>query len=257
MKVCRGIVLSNDSVGEKYYHLKIHCPEIAQEVKEGQIIHVRCTEGLDPLLRRPFSIYRFNPEKGEIELLYILKGKGTELMRRMQKGDAIDLLGPGGNFYQIDPNAEGIAVIGRGVGIASIVSLAEKARKEGRHVTAVLSAKTELLIFADDFLKGIGCDVHVLSDEKGTSDVENVEKILTESIETKKVKQLFTCGSNRIARLTKELGRRYGLSAFVSLEEHMACGIGVCHGCVCQTRDGYKTICKDGPIFDVNEVIMP
>ena len=104
-------------------------------------------------------------------------------MKRMQKGDGIDLLGPGGNFYKIDPAAEGIAVIGRGVGIASIVSLAERAKKEGRHVTAVLSAKTESLIFADDFLERIGCDVHVLSDERGTSDVENVERILTESIE--------------------------------------------------------------------------
>ncbi len=256
MKVCNGIVSSNTYIGEKYYHLKIKCPEISKKVKEGQIIHIRCSEGLEPLLRRPFSIYRFDRTAQEIEFVYILKGKGTDFMTKLQKGDIVDLLGPGGNYYEIEPDAKGIAVIGRGVGIASIVSLAEKARKEERHVTAVLSAKTENAVISKKTLEDMGCLVYALSDEKGTSAVENVRKILTESIEKNSIKQLFTCGSKRIARLARELGQQYGISAYVSLEEHMACGIGVCHGCVCQTKDGYKTVCKDGPIFNVNEVIL-
>ncbi|WZL71936.1 dihydroorotate dehydrogenase electron transfer subunit [Clostridiaceae bacterium 35-E11] len=256
MKLYQGIVISNEHITERYYHLKILCSALAQEVKEGQIIHLGIGEDADPILRRPFSVYRFNRVAGIIELMYIVKGKGTAWMKELKKEDTVDLLGPGGNYYEIDANVKGIAILGRGVGIASIVSLGEKAREQGKEVIALLSARSKEAIIGKELLGEMGCCVIAVNDEDGSSSIENVMKILEENLEKYGIGQIFTCGSNRVARLARELGQKYKIPAYVSLEEHMACGIGVCHGCVCETKQGYKTVCKDGPIFNVEEVCL-
>lgn len=256
MKLYQGIVIANEHVTERYYHLKIQCPALAKEVKEGQMIHVRVGGYADPILRRPFSIYRFDGASGIIELMYIIKGKGTAWMKGLEKEDTVDLLGPGGNSYELDAKVKGIAILGRGVGIASIVSLGEKARKQGKEVIALLSARSEKAIIGKELLSEIGCHVIAVNDEDGSSAMENVKKILEENLEKHAIGQIFTCGSNRVARLAREMSQRYKVPAYVSLEEHMACGIGVCHGCVCETKQGYKTVCKDGPIFNVKEVSL-
>ena len=137
MNIYIGEVISNEFLGDRYYLIRIKCPEIARTIKEGQFLNVMCGNSNDPLLRRPFSIYRYFPEEGIIELAYLLKGKGTEIIKEMIAGDKIDLLGPLGNFYEILDNTKGIAVIGRGVGIASIASLAEKAKKDGLYSLAI------------------------------------------------------------------------------------------------------------------------
>lgn len=254
MNIYIGEVISNEFLGDRYYLIRIKCPEIARTIKEGQFLNVMCGNSNDPLLRRPFSIYRYFPEEGIIELAYLLKGKGTEIIKEMIAGDKIDLLGPLGNFYEILDNTKGIAVIGRGVGIASIASLAEKAKKDGLYSLAILSGRTPESIIGADFLKEANCDVISLYDSDNTSSIENLEKILVEKIEHGDITQIYSCGSNRIGKLVKKLSVEYGLESYISFEEVMACGIGVCKGCVCKTNEGYKTVCKDGPIFHVKEV---
>ena len=256
MHMYKGIVLSNEYVKERYYHIKIHCDGLANEVKEGQIIYIRCNTLADPLLRRPFSVYRFNKAEGIVELIYIVKGKGTEIIKTLKTGEEIDLLGPGGKAYELATDAKGICIMGRGVGIASVVSIAEKARKLGIHVTAILSGRREQAIISRNFLAEIGCQVIVVSDQENTSSQENVSRLLENAIQGYGIGQIFTCGSNRMARLVRDISKQYKIPAYVSLEERMACGLGICYGCVCETRDGYKTVCKDGPVFSIEEVIL-
>lgn len=256
MKNQKGKVISNERVSGEYYLMTMKCPELAKISLEGQIVHVKCGEHSDAYLRRPFCIYRFNLDNETVELLYLVKGKGTRIMTEFKVGDTVDMLGPGGNHYELDADAPAIAVISRGVGIAAIVALAEKARIQGKEVLAVLSGKTKDAIVANDVLKDIGCKVFVVTDDDDSSAVDNVKAILSENIEALSIKQLFTCGSNRINKLAKELARQYDISAFASFEEHMACGLGVCKGCVHKTIDGQKTVCKDGPIFNLEEVLL-
>lgn len=256
MKNYSGEVISNTHVSDKYYHLILKS-SLASEVKSGQIVHIKCLDDLSShMLRRPFSIYRFSKELGTVEFLYLVKGTGTKRMSELEPGDKVELLGPTGNYYKIQKDVKSIAVIGRGVGIASIVSLAEIARLENIHVTAVLSARNADAIVSKEFLEQIGCHVIAVNDEDGTSSMDNVKTLLTESIEKNGIREMFTCGSKRMGRMVKELSCKYDISSYISLEEHMACGIGVCKGCVCKTKDGYKTVCQDGPIFSINEVMI-
>lgn len=257
MKIYSAKVISNKHVSHKYFHLVLSSSVLASIINSGQIVHVKCgDEFSNYILKRPFSIYRFDKEAGTVEFLYLVKGKGTEYMSRLKPGDELELLGPTGNYYEISGDTNSIAVIGRGVGIASIVSLAELARTKNLHVTAVLSARNAEAIVAKDFLIQIGCNVLAVNDEDGSSSVENVKALLNKSINENKISQIYTCGSKRMGRMVRELSEKYHMTSYISLEEHMACGIGVCKGCVCKTKDGYKTVCKDGPVFSINEVVL-
>lgn len=249
-----GVVISNEYINDRYYSIRVKCPEIALTIKEGQFVMIICGDSNDPLLRRPFSVYRYYPDLGEVEFAYLLKGKGTEIIKKLKPNDKIDLLGPLGNYYEIQPDTKGIAVLGRGVGIASIASLGEKAKKDGLYSLAILSGRTPEGIIGIDYLKEAGCDVICLYDSDKSSSIDNLEKILRNSIESGKITQIYSCGSNRMGKLVKELSEEFKLESYISFEEVMACGIGVCKGCVCETKNGYKTVCKDGPVFNVKEV---
>lgn len=254
MDKCIGKVISNEHLNDRYYSILIKCPEISSTIKEGQFIMISYGKENDSLLRRPFSVYRYDRKKEEIEIAYLLKGKGTEIMKDMKSGDEIDLLGPLGNFYEISPETRGIAVIGRGVGIASIASLGIKAQKEGLYSLSILSGRSPEAIIGNDLLEEVGCDLVCMYDSDGSSSIENFEKVLREKIENKDIDQIYSCGSNRMGRIVKKLSEEYKIDGYISFEESMACGIGVCKGCVCKTKKGYKTVCKDGPIFNVKEV---
>jgi len=249
-----GIVISNEYLSDRYYKIRLKCDEIAATIKEGQFVLFRCSDGNDPLLRRPFSVYRYFPEKGELEFAYLLKGRGTELMTRLKEGDQVKILGPLGNYFQIDQDTKGIAVLGRGVGIASVAVLAESAALEGLYSLAVLSGRNKESIIGRDFLEEAGCEVIGINDQDQNSGVENIRSILVSKIKEGLIQQLYSCGSNRMGRLVKELSEEYNLDSYISFEEYMACGIGVCKGCTCKTNDGYKTVCHDGPIFSIKEV---
>lgn len=249
-----GQVISNEFLNDKYYSILVKCPEIASTIKEGQFVMILCGNSNDPLLRRPFSVYKFDAEKGEVEFAYLLKGKGTEMMRKIKSGDKIDLLGPLGNYYEIKEDSKGIAVIGRGVGIASVASLGANAKKKGLYSLAILSGRSHDAIIGIDYLEEAGCDLVCQNDFDKTSSIENLRNVLEEKIKEGNIDQMYSCGSNRMGKVVKELSEKYGLDSYISFEEHMACGIGVCKGCICDTKDGYKTVCKDGPVFNVKEV---
>jgi len=254
MKDCIGTVISNEFLSDRYYKVRLKCEEIATTIKPGQFVMFKCSDGNDPLLRRPFSVYRYFPEEGEIEFAYLLKGRGTELMTRLKEGDQVKILGPLGNSFEINESTKGIGVLGRGVGIASVAILAENAAKEGIYSVAILSGRNKGSVIGKEFLNSAGCDVFGITDEEGTSTLENIESILVPKIESGLIQQLYSCGSNRMGRLVKELSNKYNLDSYISFEEHMACGFGVCKGCTCKTKDGYKTVCHDGPIFRIQEV---
>ncbi len=256
--MCIGRVIENKRIIEDYYLLTLACEDIAGCIQEGQILHVQCgdEEQKDPLLRRPFSVYRFNRDKGQIQIMYLVKGKGTRVMATFKKGEHVSLIGPTGSHFEVAEGTkeDSLLIYGRGVGIAAIVSLAEKARRLERKTMVILSGKTNKKIISKDYLEAIGCQVIVVHDADGTSSVENIEKITREALEKYHVKGLYTCGSNRIGRLFKRICDEYNVKGYISVEEHMACGIGVCFGCICKTAQGHKRVCTDGPVFNIEDI---
>lgn len=249
-------ILKNTNINHKYNHLILHSKVIASKIKEGQFLNVQCSDN-NGLLKRPFSIYRFNRGKEIIEIIYIIKGRGTAQLSRKLPGDEIEVIAPLGNGYDINSNDKSIIIIGRAIGSASLISIAEKAVEMDKKVVAVLSARKRGDAIGGEFLTEIGCKVYYLYDDIGTSSKEVLLDLLKYIIEFQSPDQIFTCGSNKIGKIVQDILKRYsGINGYISLEEKIACGIGTCKVCVCKTKSGYNTICKDGPVFPIDEVIF-
>jgi dihydroorotate dehydrogenase electron transfer subunit len=229
--------------------------EIAKASTPGQFVMVKCWQGNVPFLPRPFSINNADRQNGSLEILYKIVGKGSKLLSELSTGDSAMIHGPLGNGFVIPEDAGRIAVVGRGVGAAPMLYLAAEAIRKSVEVYAFLSASREDLIFDKDKYTKLGAKVFSTCDNNVL-----VTDYLVEQLQDKKFDAVYTCGSKRLMREIKRLKDIHGFDAYVSLEEHMACGIGACKGCICTTYkdDGstqYERVCKEGPVFPVERLV--
>jgi len=240
----------------------LHCPGIAARSKPGQFVMARASRSDDPLLRRPLGIHAVS-DRGDLALLYQVVGPATELLSRKKKGDTIELIGPLGNGFDLTPAATRIPVIVcGGMGVAPLAFLAQALRGKtpgAKSMPLVLvGAKTRTQLIGEQEFKKAGCEVLVATDD-GTKGyygyvTELLRKLLAERRELLKG-SFFACGPKPMLKELSGLAQEYALPAQVSLEEHMACGIGACLGCVVDTVSGYQRVCKEGPVFSSSEII--
>lgn len=254
-------VLSNTSVNPEYKHLVLAAPEPAPSAAAGQFFNLECpiTDSDKPFLRRPMSVYKADPNSGEVEFLYKITGAGTRGLARLRAGDTMRILGPLGLGFQLDPTCREIVVVGRGVGLATLAPLAELAATQSIAVTAVFSARGPDYVMSVDRFAACGARVEVVLDSDRSSDVERVEALMRGLIASQRVDSMFTCGSNRLMLLLQRLGREFGIAGQVAMEQQMACGLGMCFCCVRSFRAGEETVsrrvCWEGPVFDLQEAL--
>lgn len=261
MQQVMGQVVRNRQLGNGLWHLIVEAPEIAAEAQPGQFAMVRLGPSLEPLLRRPISFYRILKYNGWVEFVYKVVGKGTELLTEKGPGTPLDLVGPLGQGWTLLPDTRKIGIVGRGIGIAPLISLAEFAARKGLKVYAFLSAKEPELIVGRELLAELGCGLYLHSDRGEFSGRGVVTEYLEEVLKEETLDQLYTCGSRRLGRAVLAYARERGIKGQISLEERMACGLGACIGCVTeiitpQGKREYKRVCKEGPVFWVEEVAM-
>jgi dihydroorotate dehydrogenase electron transfer subunit len=253
-------VVSHDWVNAEYKHLIVEASPKALSVTPGQFFNLLCPspDVGELFFRRPQSAYRIDRNRGRIEFLYKCVGRGTRGLTTLKKGDDLNMVGPLGVGFKLDPAWRHIVVLGRGVGIATLGPISQLAREAHVGVTAILSARNADFIMADAFFREAG-DVATVLDTDGTSAVENVEKILARLIAEKRADAFFTCGSNRLFQLMKRIGRANGIPGQVAMEQVMACGLGPCYVCVRTFEVGGKKelrrVCIEGPVFDMQEAI--
>jgi dihydroorotate dehydrogenase electron transfer subunit len=253
-------VVSHDWVNAEYKHLVVEASPKALTVAPGQFFNLLCPspDVGELFFRRPQSVYRVDRERRRVEFLYKCVGRGTRGLATLEKGDALNMVGPLGVGFRLDPAWRHIVVLGRGVGIATLGPISQLARENQVNITAILSARNADFVMADKFFREAGDVVSVL-DTDGTSAVENVEKILRDLIVQKRADAFFTCGSNRLFQLMKRLGKRHRIPGQVAMEQVMACGLGPCYVCVRTFEvDGKKElrrVCIEGPVFDMQEAV--
>ncbi len=253
-KTCR--VASQEAVTKGIFRMVIEAPDMARESLPGQFVMIKAWEGTDPFLMRPISLNSVDPDAGTLTLLYKVVGKGTELMSERKAGDEVILLGPLGNSFRVIEGAGRVALIGRGIGIAPMRCLTETYRKQGTEVYCYLSGRSEETLYDRDKMEAAGAVVRtsIKADEKVTDFLE------ADIASGLKFDGAFVCGSKRLASAAKAMHREHGFPAWVSLEEHMACGVGACKACVCKAKDPatgeehYARVCKNGPVFDVDDL---
>lgn len=245
----------HENVAPNYWLLRLLAPGIASRTQPGQfaMLTIAKKHELAPVLPRPMAIYDWEESTGTIDILYGVSGFGTRLLSEWQTGETMTTLGPLGRGFMLEPQTKSLIVIGRGIGTCSLTGLAKLAASSGISVRAVVSARTRASLVGSDFYQEIGVrEIIQVTDEGGTSDVAHVRSLLEETLTKESVQQIATCGSNRLLRLAAELGRSRGATVQVSLEAHMACGLGYCHGCSSGhpgLRDETPLVCRDGPVF--------
>ncbi|MDW7771352.1 MAG: dihydroorotate dehydrogenase electron transfer subunit [Desulfobulbaceae bacterium] len=249
-------IISKESLTGEVFRLTVHSPQIAESAVAGQFAMIRVQDSLDPLLRRPFSIHKTGAD-GSVSFLFKVVGKGTAMMAALQPGMELDLIGPLGRGFT-RPVTGSFSMIGGGMGIAPLFFLAQQLLAVERAYSnppVLLGAQTqaELLQLAEEFVE-LGFPVHTATDD-GTLGhhgfvTELLDRILT------RVQQVYVCGPMPMMRIVAQKCLKAGVACQVSLETHMACGLGACLGCTIPAAPGgYKHVCKDGPVFSAEEVL--
>jgi len=251
-------VISHDWINGEYKHLVIAASPKAVAVRPGQFFNLLCPspDAGELWLRRPQSVYRIDRAQSRVEFLYKCVGRGTRGLATLEPGEALNIVGPLGIGFHLDPAWRNIVVLGRGVGLATLAPISQLAGEHGVGVTAILSARSPDLVMAADLFGAVGTVIAVLDSDR-TSDLDNVEKILRGLIAAKRADAFFTCGSNRLMQLMKRLGREHGVPGQVAMEQVMACGLGPCYVCVrtfeVNGRKELRRVCIEGPVFDLQE----
>jgi dihydroorotate dehydrogenase electron transfer subunit len=262
-KQIKAEIFSNEKVKGRYRKMILNCPEIARSALPGQFVMLKVKEGLVPLLRRPLSIHRVSGAK--IEMLYEIVGDGTRILAERNAGGSIDVLGPLGNGFNprapFALNREPILIAG-GMGVAPLVFLAEKlkARKDAgseQKPLVLIGARTKDHILCEKEFKKMGCDVKIATDDGSAGFSGRVSELLENVLQTAScgLQALYACGPHPMLKEIARISKAGGIACQASLEAHMACGIGACLGCVVTTKDGYKRVCKDGPVFETENLI--
>ena len=264
----RGVVLANREIAPGFRHMKVKCPEIARSVVPGQFVMVRVANNCtDPLLRRPLTVSRIHRDEGALAILYKSVGRGTEMMADWESGVTFEILGPLGNGFSLPDSAKTIAVLGRDAGIGPLAALVDEASGTGRHVYAFLSSKQPVLL---EYFKSLEKKCHLFLFPDG--EVWRCGPFMTKELEQIAAKNLIDqiylgglchfCPSCSLSKNIHLFACRQGITAQVSLDQYMACGLGACQGCVVpfykdrkQQETHYKRICKEGPVFDSWEVV--
>ncbi len=253
-------VIAHDWVNDEYKHLVVAASPKALAVRPGQFFNLLCPspDAGELWLRRPQSVYRIDGARGRIEFLYKCVGRGTRGLATLKKGETLNMVGPLGVGFHLDPSWRNIVVLGRGVGLATLAPISQLAAGYGVGVTAILSARNRDLVMGDDLFAKVGTVVPVLDTDR-SSDVENVERILLGLIAAKCADAFYTCGSNRLMQLMKRLARQHRIPGQVAMEQVMACGLGPCYVCVrtfeVNGRKELRRVCIEGPVFDLQEAV--
>lgn len=249
-------ILKNTLIKNNFFHCVISASEIARKAYPGQFINVKINDSLTPLLRRPFSVYNTQGER--VEFIYEAVGEGTRLLSKRKKGEYLDLIGPLGNGFRINssPDSENILVAG-GIGVAPLFFLARKLAKKKRGILVFLGAKTKKEILCKEEFKRLGCKIEMATDDGSLGFKGKITELFKSQIKNIncKVSTLYACGPRPMLKEICLIAQKYNLLSQISLEEHMACGLGLCLGCVVKTRSGYKKVCSDGPVFEGQEII--
>jgi len=261
MRLTNGEIIFNEQISSRYCHIKVAINGWkVNGVKPGQFFHIKTCDDYFPLLRRPFSIYRINEKDNTLEFLYLVKGEGTKVLAARKPKEFLDILGPLGNTFTVKERSQGMLIVARGVGIATLSALAFAAGKQGIPCYAILSARSMDDILVEKELNSAGIYTFLVNDMDGTSDPKLVEALAEEIISNHQIDSIYTCGSKRLSILMKEMTERHQLFAEIALEENMGCAMGACFACVCDIKDGDEIrtirICQDGPVLPLDKVVL-
>ncbi|MGH2615428.1 MAG: dihydroorotate dehydrogenase electron transfer subunit [Thermomicrobiales bacterium] len=253
-------VLAVDPIMGDAVLLTVSAPShVVERLRAGQFFNISCrfAGSFDPLLRRPYSVYRANPHSSSLAFLVRPFGRGSAWLAERTLGETLDLLGPLGNWYEYSPRAQRVLMLAGGVGVAPLVMLSDEAAEHGIDVVFVMGAADESGLLPASELRG-SVEYVVATDDGSRGHHGLATELIADYVQWSD--QIFACGPEPMYRTLRAVAdplrtnRKPKMQ--ISVERGMACGLGACLGCVVETTRGMIASCVQGPVFDLDEVIM-
>jgi len=281
-------VISQKPSGSVAYTITLECGEIARAARPIQFFTISpqplADDGtadnpaLDPLLRRPFGFSDVRPEEGQFDAIYQVVGRGTKLLAALKPGDSVRILGPLGiPLMPGDFKTKAVILAGGGLGLPPLYHLAPALLKAGLEVIAVVGARAENLLIMDSAkcalkrplgnikeaagLKpfvDLGMDCVVTLDNAAEGFLTGLITVPLEKYMKEKYDggvEIICCGPPMMLKAITNMARENNVNCRLIMEGRMGCALGACQACVCKTKDGYKRVCTEGPVFDAEQII--
>lgn len=251
-------VLKQQCIGKDIYDMTIQTKNIAGHAKAGQFVSLYSNDA-SKLLPRPISLCGIDAKAGTLRLVYRVTGEGTgtEEFSRLKAGDTIRVLGPLGNGFTVEPGKKAF-LIGGGIGIPPMLELAKSIKAADTcEFVSVMGYRDAQTFLLDEFKEQGDC--YVATEDGSVGAKGNVLDAIKEYKLNADV--IYACGPTPMLRALKAYAAEQGMTCYISMEERMACGIGACLACVCNSKEKdahsnvkNKRICKEGPVFLAEEV---
>ncbi len=245
-------IISNKNLTAGLFSMRIKSSAIARDWRPGQFVHVLppVNAGKPPMLRRPISI--LDSQNDEFEFIYRVAGEGTSLISQMKSGDTLDIIGPLGNGFDKIPDSTGSHIlIGGGVGAPPMIALARFLHNNKLDVEFYQGAKDTSDLILNTEMEKSEFKYRVTTEDGSIGHKGLVVDILPDNSE--QIVAVYACGPIGMMKAILKWRDNAGFPYFVSIENKMACGIGVCLGCSVPTVDGkYIRTCVDGPVFEAD-----
>jgi dihydroorotate dehydrogenase electron transfer subunit len=256
-------VLKNQQIAESHYRLRLGISQRFPVVQAGQFLQIRVADRFDPFLPRPLCVYDYG--KGWLEVVFQVVGRGTQILQGTKPGAIVHCTGPLGQGFPIAKRPDTVIFIAGGVGIASLY-LAAKQWIEQIHLyeayRAILlygSQKKSTLCCHRDFKK-LGFEIRIATDDGSHGLKGYVSDLLVPLFEKEDLGRswVYACGPRPMFHALTQILPLYGQDAYFSMDENMACGLGVCLGCAVRVTTGsdekYQLICREGPVFQMSQI---
>ena len=259
----------NVRLADRTYRIRLDCPEIAAAIRPGQFVMLRLPGTNDPLLGRPFALYDTVLDTDDkpvgLDIVYLVVGKMTGLLKQVQKGEPIEVWGPLGNGFP-SLSDEQVTFVAGGIGQTPFLAYArellgargyggDSPRRRVSRVTLYYGVRSAALAAGVEDFRAAGCDVRLATDDGSLGEKGFVTQLLARD---RPPGPIVGCGPEPMLHALAKLAAGWKATCYVSLETPMACGFGACFSCVTPVRTtvgwDYKRVCVDGPVFDAAQL---
>jgi dihydroorotate dehydrogenase electron transfer subunit len=248
-------VTENEEQAKGIFRLTLSSTNFPEVACPGQFVMLRTSDGMDPFLRRAFSIH--DARKGMIQILYRVVGKGTAWLSKRTEGEGVDVIGPLGKGFEIPGGLKKAFLVAGGMGIAPFQFLISVLREKGVKATLFYGTKTEEEMVSLEDLKRSNLSLVEATEDGSRGEEGMIVDVFRKEIEKTNIdrsSRVYVCGPRPMLAAAARLCREIGAECEVSLESEMGCGLGTCMGCVTSTQNGYQRVCREGPVFSAGEV---
>ncbi|RKX31423.1 MAG: NAD-dependent dihydroorotate dehydrogenase B electron transfer subunit [Candidatus Zixiibacteriota bacterium] len=253
-------IIKKKSLGRGNFIFEMAPFSKTKSIKPGQFVHIRQPR-TNLLFRRAFSVYDFDAANRTLSIIFKVFGRGTSLMAKLERGAALDVMGPLGNGFKYPSKRKTVILAAGGIGMPPLYLLAKTLLSRGYDPDRILyfyggSSKADLVDISR--IKKLGIRVYPSTDDGSYGFKGFVTDAITDNVDLTNGKHhLYGCGPEGMLKALDELALSKNLPGQLSLEAPMPCGIGICLGCIKPLRaGGYTRICREGPVYDVGEVLL-